>query len=296
MAGHAKGIEDRDADVWESLLVIADIIGGEWPQRARTAAIALVKEAKEREPSLGIKLLQDLKTVYGDVASLWTKAILAKLHALEESPWGDLKGKPLDERGLARLLRQYDIKPRTVRIGEETAKGYARADLEDVWLRYLPPAPAKSVTSDTIDTSLNHQAFSVTDNSGVTDTTRHTEYVVTDAAFDVSDVVSFERLENLNKTNGVSNVTDVTLPAEACADDLDIPPYLDRRGELNQSVCDASQAHEAVQSHSHGREERERCVQCNQPGDLVECGVGGSVARLHRKCLDAWAGYLEPTN
>ena len=29
------GIEDRNADVWEPLLAIADLAGGEWPERAR---------------------------------------------------------------------------------------------------------------------------------------------------------------------------------------------------------------------------------------------------------------------
>src|SRR5215831_6257772 len=38
-----SGIEDRDADVWESLLAIADAAGADWPQRARDAAVALVR-------------------------------------------------------------------------------------------------------------------------------------------------------------------------------------------------------------------------------------------------------------
>src|SRR5262249_52324763 len=29
-----SGIEDRDADVWEPLLAIADAVGGDWPVRA----------------------------------------------------------------------------------------------------------------------------------------------------------------------------------------------------------------------------------------------------------------------
>src|SRR5262249_52073283 len=28
-------IQDRDADVWEALLAVADVAGGEWPERAR---------------------------------------------------------------------------------------------------------------------------------------------------------------------------------------------------------------------------------------------------------------------
>ena len=96
------GVDDRDADVWEPLIAVADMVGGEWPKRARAAAVALIAAAKEIEPSLGIRLLMDLRTVFGNDDALHTKTILARLIALEESPWGDLRGKPLDDRGLAK--------------------------------------------------------------------------------------------------------------------------------------------------------------------------------------------------
>jgi len=32
---------DRAQDVWEPLLAIAELAGGDWPERARTAAVAL---------------------------------------------------------------------------------------------------------------------------------------------------------------------------------------------------------------------------------------------------------------
>jgi Protein of unknown function (DUF3631) len=57
-------VTDRDADVWEPMLAVADVAGGTWPQRARDAAIALVKEAKESTPSLGVRLLADMQTVF----------------------------------------------------------------------------------------------------------------------------------------------------------------------------------------------------------------------------------------
>src|SRR5262249_15361348 len=36
-----EGITDRNADVWESLLAVADAAGGDWPAKARVAAVAL---------------------------------------------------------------------------------------------------------------------------------------------------------------------------------------------------------------------------------------------------------------
>jgi hypothetical protein len=54
-------IQDRDADVWEPLLAIANAAGGEWPKRAMTAAVTLVTASREAEPSLGIRLLTDTR-------------------------------------------------------------------------------------------------------------------------------------------------------------------------------------------------------------------------------------------
>jgi hypothetical protein len=141
------GIEDRDADVWEPLLAVADAVGGDWPRRARSAAVALVAASKEVEPSLGIRLLADIRQVF-DADTIPTKVFLQKLHAIDEAPWHDLKGKPLDERGLAHRLRQFGVKSKNIRVSETVVKGYEKADFEDVWLRYLPP-PAKSATAAT---------------------------------------------------------------------------------------------------------------------------------------------------
>ena len=93
------GIEDRNADVWEALFAIADAAGGDWPKKAREAAVALIAAGREEEPSLGIRLLADLRTVFGKSEALFTKTILDALHALEDAPWKDLNGK---ETGLAR--------------------------------------------------------------------------------------------------------------------------------------------------------------------------------------------------
>jgi hypothetical protein len=139
------GIQDRDADVWESLLAITDLVGGNWPARAREAAKVLVAAGKDAEPSLGVRLLADIKEVFADADSMPSKELLARLNALDEAPWGDMKGKPLDERGLARRLRQFDIKPKRLRTGELTLRGYAKADFYDAWKRYVPPQSVTSV-------------------------------------------------------------------------------------------------------------------------------------------------------
>lgn len=148
-------INDRDADVWEPLLAVAEAAGGPWPQRARAAAVALVADSKRETPSLGVKLLADIKDVFGDGDYMGTEALLCGLHKLEESPWGDFKGKPLDARGLARRLGPYDVKPTNLRIPGGVKKGYRREDLHDAWIRYLSPHVDEAATCATCATGLS---------------------------------------------------------------------------------------------------------------------------------------------
>jgi hypothetical protein len=160
-----EGVQDRDADVWEPLLAVADCIGGEWPKKAREAAVSLVSDAKEAEPSLGVRLLADCNTVFGGADAMFTNVILKALHDLPEAPWNDLKGKALNDRGLALRLRQYGIKSKQVRIGDITRKGYERADFIDVWKRYLPSPPP----SDTSETRETRETRETNQSSGGTD-------------------------------------------------------------------------------------------------------------------------------
>jgi hypothetical protein len=150
-----EGVADRAADVWEPLLAIADVVGGDWPRRARVSAVTHVSDSKAGSPSLGIRLLTDLKVVFGDRDSLFTTTILERLQQVEDSPWGDLRGKPISSRGLSSLLRQYEVESKTVReVGKpKTGKGYRRVDLHDSWVRYVGPPTKECDTSDTTGTN-----------------------------------------------------------------------------------------------------------------------------------------------
>lgn len=144
-----EGIEDRDADVWEALLMAADAAGGTWPERARRAAVTLVTDSKAAHPSLGIRLLADLRTIFehAEADHIFTEDVIAALIAIDEAPWADLRGKPLDARALARRVLKYGVRPKTVRVGDRTSKGYSREDLFDPWSRYLSPVTAPLVDS-----------------------------------------------------------------------------------------------------------------------------------------------------
>ena len=133
------GIADRNADVWEALLIVADAAGGAWPERARVSAVTHVTDAMGSTPSLGVRLLADLRSVFDDREHMLTVEILEALNGIEDAPWGDLRGKPLDARSLSRRLSKYGVERRSIRIGIVTGKGYSRSDLADPWRRYLEP-------------------------------------------------------------------------------------------------------------------------------------------------------------
>jgi hypothetical protein len=133
--------EDRAADCWAPLVAIADAAGGDWPARARTACKALTAGLDDPDDgTAGERLLADLYTVWGDASHAPTATLRDRLHALDESPWGDWYGKPLTARALAKLLRPYGIKSKVIWVGSDTPRGYIRTDLADAWRRYATSA------------------------------------------------------------------------------------------------------------------------------------------------------------
>ncbi|MFD5815160.1 DUF3631 domain-containing protein [Streptomyces sp. NPDC127038] len=141
------GVTDRPADVWEPLLAVADAAGGVWPGRAREACVTLVNASRANDKgSIGIRLLTDLRDhVLIGIDRLPTVAILDRLNALDDAPWADLNGKPLDNRRLSQMLGDYvtaegdPVVSRNIRTAGGVLKGFFAKDLEDAWARYCPP-------------------------------------------------------------------------------------------------------------------------------------------------------------
>ena len=125
-----ESLADRAADNWRPLLALADAVGGEWPERARQAALALSGSADEI--ATDVLLLADLKEAWPELDGseyLPTADLIARLNALPGRPWSR---KGISGQRLASLLRTFGIKPTRT----EDARGYRRADLEDAWARY----------------------------------------------------------------------------------------------------------------------------------------------------------------
>ena len=160
-------VTDRDADVWEALLAVADLVGGDWPARARGAAVALVAASKEKAPSVGVLLLRDIRTAFTEAEAdqLTTEQLLAGLNKMDESPWPTIRrGEPLDGRGLSQRLGKYGIGSK-LHAGERGLRGYARAQFSDAWSRYLPDLSATCAPPATDSGDLGADVADVADKS-----------------------------------------------------------------------------------------------------------------------------------
>jgi len=137
-----EGLRGRVADNWRHLLAIADLAGGEWPERARTSAETLSR--KDTEQTAGIMLLTDLQRIFADKRAdvLSSAEITDALKEMEDRPWPEWgrSQKPITQNQIARLLKPFDIRPEKFRADGYTpgTRGYELENLKDTFSRYIP--------------------------------------------------------------------------------------------------------------------------------------------------------------
>ena len=135
-------LSDRQQDGAESLLAIAELAGGGWPEAARRALVSLCCGTHAVDGSIGTLLLSDIRQIFKtqDTDRLPSTELASALAGIETSPWGEWShGRPMTPIGLARLLKPFDISPHSVRDGGLVFKGYEKSDFGDAWERYLGP-------------------------------------------------------------------------------------------------------------------------------------------------------------
>ncbi len=146
-----ESLGDRQADISEPLLAIADLAGGEWPGLARVALQTVCGVATRADDNHNQKLLADVRDAFlrEGADRLSTRRLLELLVEREDAPWaqwweadvsrGNVKG-PASR--LARLLRPFGVYPKKLRgEGGELVMGYFREGFEDAFSRYLSAIP-----------------------------------------------------------------------------------------------------------------------------------------------------------
>jgi hypothetical protein len=90
---------------------------------------------------------------WGDQDRVFSRALVEELSIrCSDRPWMELlRGHTLTERWLSRQLRPYGVKPKTLRINQERAKGYLLKDFRDVFRRYIPKSEVAALRAQAED-------------------------------------------------------------------------------------------------------------------------------------------------
>jgi hypothetical protein len=133
------GFNNRLAMNWRLQLAVADLAGGDWPKRARAAAVRL--DDKREERSEGVRLLAALRDLFTKHGSQLTSAeVVRLLTANEESEWAAFRNHgPVTKRQVAVLLDAYDIHPDYIHPQgrQKTERGYKVEWFANTFKRYL---------------------------------------------------------------------------------------------------------------------------------------------------------------
>jgi putative DNA primase/helicase len=135
-------LNDREGDIWQPLLAIAEEIGEDCAKRARQAAKVLSEGEEAEAANQSNYLLASLEELYREQKKpfLPTGIILAQLNKDEEAPWAD-REKKLTAEKLASILRAYKVKSKRRGSDKTKATGYFLEDLLQVFERYRTQSP-----------------------------------------------------------------------------------------------------------------------------------------------------------
>jgi hypothetical protein len=134
-----EGLNDRAADTFDPLFVIARHAGAEWEGKLQAAARKLTAAADSENAAA--ELLLDILSIFAETGrqKIFSRDLTRLLrHGGEGLRSLALKGSAFDEYALSKILRRYGIKPVTIRIGKEVNKGYAGVDFSEALKRYVP--------------------------------------------------------------------------------------------------------------------------------------------------------------
>lgn len=114
-------IKDRDRDVWEPLVAVADLAdGSEWGERIRKAAVILSsrEDIKEAVPA-GTQLVKTLARMFRDSDRV------AQSQVAEELGW--------TTRDVGKLAREMELHPVSVSVNGSIAKGFKKEHYEELF-------------------------------------------------------------------------------------------------------------------------------------------------------------------
>jgi Protein of unknown function (DUF3631) len=152
------GFHNRRRANWVPLLAIAEAGDGDWKRAGWQAARAIEAVAATFDPSIGVQLLGAIKGAFEARGTdrVTSAGLVEDLVADATAPWATWnKGKPISQRQVGNLLKDYGIKPKTIRLDDGSfPKGYLLEWFADVFSRFnvsigdLPPSPSATSSTD----------------------------------------------------------------------------------------------------------------------------------------------------
>ena len=147
---------DRACDNWRALVGIAEVVGAEWPEKARQAALKLTVD---EEDDARIQLLEDINEMFLEDDKIASNDMAARLCEMEHRPWPEWRnGKAITPRQIAQLLKPFGIEPKRISDGSRTVRGYRVEMFTDAFTRYI----RHSVTNDDKalqDSKIEHDGY-----------------------------------------------------------------------------------------------------------------------------------------
>jgi len=143
----AQFLSDRDEEIWLPLFAICKVIAPDRVRELQRIAVDLsalktatkqayknidLFETQSEQQEFAERAAIDLLAVINGEKSIHSIDAVAKMRALDLSPWRTFRGKGIDQHSLADLLSGIGIPSVTVRIGKVVLKGYRKLDVEEV--------------------------------------------------------------------------------------------------------------------------------------------------------------------
>ena len=117
--------------------------------------------ADDDNETAGILLLQDIRRYFETQKTdrVSSSGLAKVLHEMLDRPWPEWgkNAKPISEAQVAKLLRNFKVKSRNLRIDDSVVKGYLLEQLKDAFVLYLPAK--SSSTPHTAATPLQSSDF-----------------------------------------------------------------------------------------------------------------------------------------
>jgi hypothetical protein len=131
-------LSDRMQEGCEPLVAIADALG--YGTEAREALVSLFTgERDDEEDTAALRLLSDIRDIFSatEAKAVHSERLCMAL-AANGNGWGNWYGRTIAPADVAKMLKQYGVRPKNVRNSDGLRKGYHRDDLAEAFERYLP--------------------------------------------------------------------------------------------------------------------------------------------------------------